>query len=281
VPVLDYTAPTKGETQFVERPDGTRLRTVVSGSGDKTALLVHGYGAGADAWALVVERLTAEGMRVISFDQRGHGQSTIGSDGSGSTAMSSDVGAVLEHYDVTDGTLVGHSMGGFLSIAFLVGDNPAIERVGSVLLMATFAGDVNRDNAQNKLQIPLIKSGLMTKLVRFGPFGTAFVKSLVGDDYQPGMKDAFLSTFLKADHANLVPILQAMGDESRYGELDKIDLPCTVLVGDKDKTTPPFHTADLHAGIAGSKLVTLPGIGHGPNWEAPDQIAKEILDLAG
>jgi len=195
---LDYTAPTMGEVQFVERPDGTRLRTIVSGSGDKTALLLHGYGAGADAWALVVERLRAEGMGVITFDQRGHGQSTIGSDGSGSAAMAADVGAVLEHYDVTDGTLVGHSMGGFLSIAFLVGDNPAVERVGSALLMATFAGDVNRDNAQNKLQIPLIKSGVMTKLVKFGPFGTAFVKSLVGDDYQPGMRDAFLSTFLEA-----------------------------------------------------------------------------------
>ena len=59
--------------------------------------------------------------RVVAFDQRGHGGSTIGSDGIGSRQMASDYGAVLEAYDVNNGVLVGHSMGGFLALAFLLG----------------------------------------------------------------------------------------------------------------------------------------------------------------
>jgi len=60
-----------------------------------------------------------------------------------------------------------------------------------------------------------------------------------------------------------------------------ISLPCTILVGSKDKTTPPFHTDALHAGIAGSRLVRVPGAGHTVNWEAADVIVAEIEALAG
>lgn len=275
----DYTAPLDGTEQVVETADGAKLRTFVSGSGDTTVLLAHGYAGAAAHWSLIASRLASQGLRVISFDQRGHGRSTVGSDGTGSSAMASDYGAILEHHDATDVTLVGHSMGGFLSIAFLVSGSPAVERISSLLLMGTFAGDVSRKNPQNKLQIPLIKSGILQKLLGLGPVATAFTKSLVGDDFEPEMVDAFVPVFLEADHAKLIPILQAMVDENRYDRLDEIEMPCTVLVGSKDKTTPPFHTADLHAGIQGSTLVTLPGIGHGLNWEAPDAIVAEIVAL--
>ena len=276
----DYTAPLEGTEHIVESADGAKLRTVVSGSGDKIVLLAHGYAGAAVQWNLIASRLTAQGLRVISFDQRGHGGSSVGSNGTGSSAMASDYEAILEHHDATNVTLVGHSMGGFLSIAFLLSGSPAVERIGSLLLIATFAGDVSRKNSQNKLQIPLIKSGILQKMLSIGPIATAFTKSLVGDDFEPEIVDAFVPVFLETDHAKLIPILQAMVDENRYNRLGEITMPCTVVVGSKDKTTAPFHTADLHAGIAGSTLLTLPGIGHGLNWEAPDEITAEIVKLA-
>ena len=206
-----------------------------------------------------------------------HGQSTIGSAGVSTAQMASDYAAILEAYELTNTTLVGHSMGGFISIAFLLdGHAASVSRVGSLLLMGTFASDVNRDNPQNRVQIPPIKSGILQRLLRFGPVGQEFTKSLIGDDYKPEMADAFVPTFMQAKHSRLIPILQAMVDESRYDRLNEITIPTTVLVGEKDKTTPAFHTEDLHRGIAGSKLVRLPGIGHGLNWEAPDRVVEEI-----
>lgn len=277
----DYTAPLEGTEHIVEAADGAKLRTVVTGSGDHTVLLAHGYAGAAAHWNLIAPRLAVEGLMVISFDQRGHSGSSVGSNSTGSSTMASDYGAILEHHDATNVTLVGHSMGGFLSIAFLLSGSAAVGRIGSLFLMGTFAGDVSRKNPQNKLQIPLIKSGILQKMLGIGPVAKAFTKSLIGDDFEPEMVDAFVPVFLDADHTELLPILQAMVDENRYDRLGEIDMPCTIIVGSKDKTTPPFHTADLHAGIAGSKLRTLPGIGHGLNWEAPDEIAAEIVKLAG
>lgn len=277
----DYAAPLDGEQRVIESTDGTKLRTVSVGSGDRSVLLAHGFAGNADAWNLVAPMLAEQGLRVVAFDQRGHGESTIGSEGVGSAQMASDYAAILEAYDLTNATLVGHSMGGFLSIAFLVdGPSDAVDRIDSLLLMGTFAGDVSRNNPQNKLQIPLIKFGVLQRLLGFGPVATAFTKTLIGDDFQPGMVDAFVPRFLEADHPNLIPILEAMVGESRYDRLGEISIPTTVLVGEKDKTTPAFHTEDLHAGIAGSKLVRLPGIGHGLNWESPETIANEIVELS-
>jgi pimeloyl-ACP methyl ester carboxylesterase len=148
------------------------------------------------------------------------------------------------------------------------------------MLMATFAGDVSRKSPQNRLQIPLIRSGILPRLLALGPIAQAFTKTLVGDGYEREMGVVFSDVFGMADHAKLVPILEAMVNENRYDRLGEIDLPTTVIVGTQDKTTPPFHTADLHAGIAGSKLVSIPNMGHALNWEAPDHIANEIGQLA-
>ncbi len=277
----DYTTPLGGEERTVETADGAKLRTVSIGSGDRSVLLAHGFAGDANGWNLVAPMLAEHGLRAVAFDQRGHGRSTIGSTGVGSAQMAADYGTILEAYDLNNATLVGHSMGGFISVAFLTdGPADAVKRVGSLLLMGTFAGDVSRKNPQNKLQIPMIKSGVLQRLVSVGPIATAFTKSLIGDDFQPGMVDAFIPTFLAADHPNLIPILQAMVEENRYDRLGEINIPTTVLVGEKDKTTPAFHTEDLHAGIAGSKLVRLPGIGHGLTWESPEAIAIEIVELS-
>ena len=277
----DYSAPLIGDERIIDRPDGTQLRTVAAGDGARTVLLAHGYGFGAEEWNLIAGDLVERGYRVITFDQRGHGHSTIGTDGIGSRQMASDYGAILEAYDVDDGILVGHSMGGFLAVTFLTetpGD--AVERVGSLVLMATFAGDVSRKNPQNRLQIPMIRSGLMQRILRFGPIATGFAKSLTGDQFDSSMTAPMIDPFLANDHRALIPILEAMVDESRYDRLGEIDLPTTVVIGTKDRTTPPFHSDQLHAGIAGSKLVKVDGAGHCLNWESPDAIVAEITALA-
>lgn len=278
---MDFSAPLEGREDRVVRPDGTELRTMVVGDGDRDVVLAHAYGFSLDTWNLVAPLLVSTGHRVIAFDQRGHAGSTIGSQGVGSLQMASDYAAVMEHHDVRDGVLVGHSMGGFVSVAFMLAHPDVVaERVSGWLLMATFAGDVSRKNPQNRLQIPLIKSGVLVKMLSIPAIGRAFTNSLTGD-HAAGIAEVFVPIFRSHDHKALIPIMEAMTGENRYSQLGAIDLPTTVLVGTEDHTTPPFHTDDLHTGIAGSRLVRLEGKGHCLNWEAPDVVANEIALLSG
>lgn len=277
---IDLTAVLAGTPKMVTRADGTELHTVSLGTSGRPVLLAHGYGFTADEWNLVAPALVNRGLQVVGFDQRGHGRSTIGTDGIGSAQMASDYGAILEAHDARDAVLVGHSMGGFLAITLLVEGLKGADRVGAVVLMATFAGDINRDNVQNRLQIPLIKWGILPVLLRLGPVATAFAKSLTGKPFEAAYTEAFMHLFQLQDHGALVPILKAFVNEDRYDRLGDIQMPCTIIVGSEDVTTPPFHTADLHAGIAGSRLVKIKGKGHLLNWESPDAIVDEIVRLA-
>src|SRR5262245_9112994 len=99
-----------GDVAWVERPDGTRLRCLVSG-GDvaaRTVILAHGVLCSIPTFNLVGPDLVRRGYHVITFDQRAHGSSTCGKDGTTTEAMAADYRAVLEHFDVANGILVGH-----------------------------------------------------------------------------------------------------------------------------------------------------------------------------
>ncbi len=68
----------EGDEVFINRPDGTVIRALSMGSGP-TVVLAHGFGVTALEWNIVWDTLVELGYRVIAFDQRGHGRSTIGS----------------------------------------------------------------------------------------------------------------------------------------------------------------------------------------------------------
>ena len=277
-----YLAPVTGTETVIERPDGTRLLSTVSGSGTQgDVVLAHGYAIDRHCWNIIASELAGRGHRVISFDQRGHGKSNIGRDGMGSSQMAGDYLAVLERHDVRNGVMVGHSMGGFVLINALIDRPDAMSRhLKGAVLMATFAGDVNRKNPQNRVQIPLIRSGLMGRLINSDKFATSMAKTLLGDEKRPEFIAPFVKTFREQDLRGLMPILEAFVREDRYADLGRISLKCTIVVGDKDKTTPPFHTEWLHNGIVGSKLRRVVGKGHMLNWEAPEVLIEEIATLA-
>lgn len=277
----DYAQHLVGDEQVVVTADGTRISAISMGTGTPV-VLAHGYAVDRDCWNVVAAELVQRGYRVIAFDQRGHGRSTVGADGVGSRQMADDYLAVLRAFDVRGGVLVGHSMGGFLAIRALI-DHPdeMAQHLHGCLLMATFAGDVNRKNPQNRVQIPLIKAGVMSALIRNRSIARGFAKTLLGDVKDPGMIAAFIDVFTKSDLKSLVPILQAFVVENRYDQLATITLPCAIVVGTRDKTTPPFHTDALHEGIKGSTLVRIPGKGHMLNWEAPEVLVEQVVALAG
>lgn len=277
----DYSAPLAGEARVLASHDGGEIATVSAGSGP-TVVLAHGFGVDRDEWNVVADQLVGSGHRVVAFDQRGHGASRTGRDGISSQAMARDYVTVLETYDVRDAVLGMHSMGGFVGIRFLLDHADVVaQRLRGALLLATFAGDVNRDNAQNKLQIPLIRTGLLPLLVRTDVVGKPFARTLMGAKGDDAMAAAFLRMFRAQSFGPLVPILQAMVGENRYPDLGAIDLPVAIMVGTRDRTTPAFHTDELHAGIRGSTLDRVPDAGHMIVWEEPERVVATLRSLAG
>ena len=100
----------EGARTFIQRPDGTRLHCIAVGEGP-AVVLAHGIFNELRCFNLVLEKLLTRHVRIILFDQRGHGQSSIGGEGLGSLQMAGDYRAVLEYFGVTDGILDGSFSG--------------------------------------------------------------------------------------------------------------------------------------------------------------------------
>lgn len=264
-----------GETHIVTRPDGTRLRALVAGDGPPV-VLAHGYGVTLLEWNLVWEKLIERGRRVIAFDQRAHGRSTVGSDGVGSEQMAGDYAAVMEYFDVRDGVLLGHSMGGFVAVRAVLDHPEVAARLRGLVLLATWAGRILDGAPQNRLQIPLLEYGVLQRLARTRIVGTLFGAAQAGSRPSPAMIAEFIDVFVRQDHRALLPIVRAFAREDRYPRLGEITVPAVVVVGSADSTTPPGHAERMARGIPNAHLVTVPDAGHIINWESPEALVDAI-----
>ncbi len=280
VTIEELRTPLVGTPREVVTADGARLYTLSAGEG-WPVVFAHGYGADHESWTVIARRLVAKGRKVVVFDQRGHGRSTLGSQGVSPAAMAGDYQAVLEQHQVERGVLVGHSMGGFLALKFMLGYPEVVaRRLSHAVILASMAGRVLEKNFQNRFQVPLIRSGLMARLLHFERFARAFCRSLAADAYEDALMERFIPKFRGANHRALWPVFRALRDEDLYPRLSELKLPCTIVVGAEDRTTPAFHGERMASTIAGARLIRIEGAKHCLNLEAADPLVERIVAVS-
>jgi pimeloyl-ACP methyl ester carboxylesterase len=74
-------------------------------------VLIRGYSLSGRAWDKQVPALLEAGYRVITYDRRGFGQSSQPAVGYDYDTFAADLAALMEHLDLHDAVLAGHSMG--------------------------------------------------------------------------------------------------------------------------------------------------------------------------
>lgn len=275
--VLDQT----GARPFkVERPDGAVLDGVVVGpDGGPAVVLSHCWTGSRATWEPVAARLVAAGCRVVLYDQRGHGASTMGPDAPTVEGLGDDLAAVLETVDARGAVLAGHSMGGMTLQALAVNRPDVIaERVRALVLAGTAGFGV----AAGPFSAPVrfVTGDRRLERVMAGRFGPALSRGSVGrrprQAHLVATRDAWLSLPTDVRRQFLVA-LQAM--DFRAG-LARVTVPTTVVVGSRDLLTPPRLGRALAAAIPGARLVEVPGAGHMLPYEEPDLLAEHILSAA-
>ena len=261
---------------IVTRPDATRLNVADSGDGPPV-LLVHGYGATLGCWDVVTGRLHAEGRRVVAYDQRGHGGSTLGADGFSAVALGADLGGVADELDLQDLVIVGHSMGTFATMSALA-DDRLRRRVRGVVLVSPETGKVFKDAATARMLAPLAWLGVIALLARVPRLGTKMAAQTCGPAASPEVVEA--TRRLLADIPRAVrPAIGMMHRENLEPSLPALDVPIVALWGTADATTPRWHSDLIAERAPQARLIELPAVGHMVNWEAPEAIVASVLDL--
>jgi pimeloyl-ACP methyl ester carboxylesterase len=261
----------------VERPDGAVLDGVAVGPDDgPLVVLSHCWTGSRATWEPVAARLVGAGRRVVLYDQRGHGASTLGPDAPTVEQLGEDLAAVLEAVDARDAVLAGHSMGG-MTLQALAVHRPEVvaERVRALVLAGTAGFGVASGPFAGRTR-SLTGSRVVERLMA-GRLGPALSRGTVGRHprhaHLVATRDAFLSLPTDVRRQFLIA-LQAM--DFRAG-LAGVTVPTTVVVGSRDLLTPPRLGRALATAIPGARLVEVPGAGHMLPYEEPDRLAELIL----
>lgn len=249
-----------------------------------TVVLAHGWTLNHTIWVPFIEQIqSAHNVRVIAYDQPGHGATPLGAVHRPTIRGLGDT--LIDVLDATVGDepviLVGHSMGGMSIIAFAAAHPEELQkRVRGVLLLGTSAGEIRR--RYQGFESLVMKAIHRAPMIPTGNFITQRGQrhTLFGDRCKP--ED--LAFTVKVMTATPLPTL------SRYYlalmEHDEIEhvsnlahVPTTIMCGEKDRLTSTRHANRLHAEIRGSRLVIVPGAGHMLMFEAPDLVRLELAHL--
>jgi pimeloyl-ACP methyl ester carboxylesterase len=265
-----------GAEVMVPTDDGAELVVAIAGPDDgPPVVLVHGLTSNHHDWGPVAQHLVTAGHRVVAINQRGHGGSTIGSDGFGPHRQGTDLGQVLDALDLQGVTLVGHSMGGIaaLSLMILAPDSGA-DRVRSLVLVATLASTTGVDR-RNGLKI----AGRDNRVITDHPIhGRVFARAVFGASPCAAMVDEALASAARCpDAARIGASNGLMGYDVRSG-LGDISVPTTVVCGTRDRLTPLSENRRIAAAIPDAELVVVPDAGHLLIWEEPQIVASAISD---
>jgi pimeloyl-ACP methyl ester carboxylesterase len=246
--------------------DGVRIHYESTGSGP-AVLLTHGFAASSRMFAGNVDAL-AKDHTVITWDLRGHGRSDYPDGQTAYTAALTfdDMGALLDAAGAERGVLVGHSLGGYLSLEFNV---RFPERVAALVLVGTgpgFRNDEARDGWNQfaaNYSIRLRERGL-----------DALAKSA---ELTPGEhRDA--SGLERAARGMLV-----QHDARVMDSLATIAVPTLVVIGSDDAT---FLGGSQYMArkIPHAFLEEVSGARHAPNVSHPDAFndrVRAFLDTVG
>ena len=137
-----------------------------SEKGEKCVVLLHGYLESLRVWDDFVELLTDK-VRVVAIDIPGHGRSSNIAPVHTMELMADVVAGVLDALQIDKVTLVGHSMGGYISLAFCAAYAERLE--GLVLLSSSPNPDTELKRENRRREIALVKAGKKDMLARVAP----------------------------------------------------------------------------------------------------------------
>lgn len=221
-------------------------------------LLTHGYSASGAMWAPNVEALGRD-HHVITWDIRGHGFSDSPADPArySQAASVEDMAAILDECGVERAVLGGHSLGGYLSLAFRMA-HP--ERVAALLLIDTGPG-FNKDAGRAEWNA-------LAERFAVG-FETKGIEALGGSpEVNVGPHDP-------RGLALAARGILTQTNASIIRSLPGIDVPTLVLVGENDR--PFLAAADyMAAKIPGATTVVIADAAHAPGLEQPAEFNAAV-----
>jgi pimeloyl-ACP methyl ester carboxylesterase len=249
--------------------DGLRIAYERAGAGPPLVLLQGYVGDGPTTWRFQLDSLSDE-FTVIAWDAPGAGGSSDPPESFGIAGYADALAGFIARLGLESPHVAGLSFGGIVALA-LAGRHPALPR--SLVLASAYAGwsgSLPADAVTQRLQQAMALSELSPD-----EFVGTLLPTMFSAAPPPEVVEAF-GTSMRAFHPTGFRAMARASAESVRELLPRIQVPTLLVAGDQDVRAPLPVAEDLHAAIAGSSLVVLPGVGHACNIEAPEAFDRAV-----
>ncbi|HKV00340.1 MAG TPA: alpha/beta hydrolase [Vineibacter sp.] len=236
-------------------------------------VFLHGAGFDRTTWRLQTRWFANHGRSVLAVDLPGHGRSG-GAPLSSIAAMADWVSRLLDAVGVRQAALVGHSMGGLVSLD-AAGRYP--DRVRALGLCG-IAGEMPVH--PEMLESAKAGTSKVRELMTFWGLGRALQ---IGGMVSPGLwlTRESLAVLDKAAPGVIHNDLAACNAyKDAPARAAQVTCPVTFVCGDSDQMTPAAKCKPLAAAIAGSRMTLLKACGHFMMVERPDETLDALKAVA-
>ncbi len=265
---------------FREVEEDVRLYYESWGEGPPV-VFVHGGGASHEVWEQQVYHL-AEDFRTVTYDLRGHGESSKPPDGHTFDRFTDDLEALIDRLDLNNHSLVCHAIGGYVGLNYALRNPEALDHLVLVCSSARFLGaDEERGGFSHDFWERYL-TGLKTSKTE----ATADLVNSYFFHEDPGeaTRRSIINTMLDWPLYALKQIgwdAETINFEDRLGE---IEIPALVVHGEHDKKQRYSGASFLAENLPEGELVTFENSAHLPQLEEVERfnrVVKEFITEAG
>jgi 3-oxoadipate enol-lactonase len=280
----------------VQSDDGATIAyTFLGAERGQVVALCSGFLCPDTWWFYLAPALARAGYRVLLFHYRGIATSTLPADTSPHAftvdRFAADLRAIVEHEDLDDLILIGHSMGvqvmleayGMLrsrtaAVVALTGPyaSPIRTLYGRREMVYLYEAMRVAANLVPHRLLQMYWAGIWTHLpfLKLGRIAKAF-----GPRTSEEIVSSYVEHAASMDARLVIRIAEGMHEHDAMHLLPEVDVPALVVVGGKDPFSPPALGINMVASMPSAVMKTVANGTHGTILEYPEQVNGYVLDF--
>jgi pimeloyl-ACP methyl ester carboxylesterase len=245
-----------------------------SKKGDKTVVLLHGYLETSEVWDDFAKLLKPH-VRVVAVDLPGNGLSGTDANENSMEFMADVVADVLDYSGINRATVVGHSMGGYVALAFAEKYGERTEKL--CLFHSTPNPDSDEKKQNRDREINLIEEDKLNLILNVN------IANMFADDNLSRMEASIAMISENAtisDPKGIIACLNGMKNRKDMNPfLSSFDKPLLFIFGKKDKYIAESVAVGLAEKFPNADCIMLENSGHAGFLEEPEISSQKLIEF--
>jgi len=248
--------------------NGIELAYDILGQVGYPLVLIHGFALDHTIWLEMASKHLRD-HRVILPNMRGHGESDAPKGAYPMTLMAQDLTRLLDFLGINKAVVCGHSMGGYVALAFAEIFPERIAGIGLITTHANADTDEKREGRYQSVE-EVRKRGSVAVAESLAPRLT----------HDEGIINQIHEMIVNTSPQGIIGALQGMAERpERTDLLAEIDVPSLVVAGEEDQIIDIDDARGMADALPHGEFLPISGAGHMPMIETPAELGEGLNQL--